>query len=236
MSDSIKELATALVKVQGALPQITKDKTAQGAQFSYDYVSLDTVMPAALAILGKHGIAITQTPGTAEDGGSNLSTTLLHVSGEWLSDTQPLLITKQDAQGQGSAITYARRYGLMAILGIVADEDDDGTAASKKPATRRKAATKTAGNGKASVQEDHVGKAPPQQIAFIKRLLDDWKGGDEQAACEAVQKIMPNAVNENATALALETLNQVEATKLVAGIQAARQPKPRQRSATEEGT
>ena len=71
----------------------------------------------------------------------------------------------------------------------------------------------------------NIGRPPPQQIAFIKRLLDDWKGGDERAACEAVQRIMPNAVNDAGTGLAIETLNQVEATKLVAGIQDARRAK-----------
>ena len=136
MSESVKELAAALIAVQAELPKISKDKLAKGEKFSYAYVGLDTVMPEALAILNKHGIALTQTVGTAEDGsGTTLSTTLLHKSGEWLSDTQPLLLSKQDPQGQGSAITYARRYGVMAALGMVADEDDDGQRAA--PRTRQ---------------------------------------------------------------------------------------------------
>ena len=130
MSASVKELATALIAVQADLPTITKDRLAKGEKFSYAYVGLDTVMPEALAILNKNGLALTQTVGTAEDGtGTTLSTMLLHKSGEWLSDTQPLLLARQDPQGQGSAITYARRYGVMAALGMVADEDDDGASA-----------------------------------------------------------------------------------------------------------
>lgn len=164
MSDSIKELAAALVKAQGELPTILKDKMAQGERFSYAYVGLESVMPEALAILGKHGLAVTQTPGTSDDGGSNLTTTLLHTSGEWLTDTQPLLLVKSDPQGQGSAITYARRYGLMSMIGLVAEEDDDGKAASPKRAARKPAAKAQAAkpaNGKATTPK----RAPATQPA-----------------------------------------------------------------------
>ena len=130
MSESIKEITVALIAAQSELPKLSKDKI--NPFFKSRYVSLDTVMPEALKILNKNGMALTQTVGTAEDGGSTLSTTILHSSGEWISDTQPLLLVKPDPQGQGSAITYARRYGLMAMLGLVADDDDDGAAASPR--------------------------------------------------------------------------------------------------------
>ncbi len=85
-------------------------------------------MPAALTLLNKHGLAVTQLVDNAVDAGS-LTTMLMHESGEWISATQPLLLAKADPQGQGSAITYARRYGLMSMLGIVAEDDDDANAA-----------------------------------------------------------------------------------------------------------
>ena len=230
MSDSIAKLAAALVAVQKDIPTILKDKTVRTDKFSYAYVGLDTVMPEALDILGKHDIALAQTVGTSEDGSTNLTTTLLHVSGEWLTDTQPLLLAKNDAQGQGSAITYARRYGLMSMLGIVAEEDDDGAKASKKPTRRKAAAPKTAAAPATATREDpqeglgrNTGQVTEQQIATIERLVDDWKGGDERAGCEAVRAIMPTAVN--GTALALKTLTQDEAGKLIVGIQDARRPK-----------
>ena len=233
MSDSIAKLAAALVAVQKEIPTILKDKTVRTDKFSYAYVGLDTVMPEALAILGKHDIALAQTVGTGEDSSTNLTTTLLHVSGEWLTDTQPLLLAKNDAQGQGSAITYARRYGLMSMLGIVAEEDDDGVKASKKPVTRRKAAApKTDAAPATATREDpqeglgrNTGQATDQQIDIIERLVDDWKGGDERAACLAVHNIMPTAVNEAGTALVLKTLTQDEAGKLIVGIQDARRVK-----------
>ena len=241
MSDSIKELAIALVAVQAEMTPLKKDKNNY---FNQSYVGLDTVMPEALAILSKNGIAITQTVGTAGDGlGTTLTTTLLHVSGQWLTDTQPLLLVKQDAQGQGSAITYARRYGVMSALGIVAEEDDDGNKASKRPATRRKATARptppkttaappmvdsTGANEAPDPQQGlgrNTGQATEQQIDSIERLVDDWKGGDERAACLAVHNIMPAAVNKAGTALVLKTLTQDEAGKLIVGIQDARRPK-----------
>ena len=230
MSESVKELATALVKVQGELTPVKKDK--ENPFFKSSYVGLEGVMPEALAVLSKHGLALTQTPGIAEDGlGTTLTTTLLHVSGEWLTDTQLLLLEKPTAQGQGSAITYARRYGLMSMLGIVAEEDDDGTKASKKPATRRKPTpASAASNGEAPDPQEglgrNTGQATPQQITIAIRLLKEWKGEDERAQCEEVQKINPQAVNEAGTALVFGTLTQDEAGKLIVGLQDARRAEP----------
>jgi hypothetical protein len=133
-SDSIVELAKAFIAAQGELEPVIKDKTARTEKFSYDYVGLDTVMPAALKVLNKHGLGVVQSVGNgAHDGSTTLTTMLIHASGEWIADTQPLLLVRPDPQGQGSAITYARRYGLMAMIGMVAEEDDDGAAASQPP-------------------------------------------------------------------------------------------------------
>ena len=138
-SNTIKELATALIAAQKELPTILKDKT--NPFFKSKYAGLDTVLPAALAVLTKHGLGLIQSIGTGPEGGSTLTTMLVHESGEWYSDTMPLLLSKDDPQGQGSAVTYARRYGTMAMVCLVADEDDDGNAAStsKTPAARRTA-------------------------------------------------------------------------------------------------
>lgn len=126
-SESIAALAKALIEVQAALPKVTKDKV--NPFFHNKYVGLDTVMPLALEVLNEHGFALVQPLGNGSAAGS-LDTILIHESGEWISGSQPLLLAKDDPQGQGSAITYARRYGLMAMLGLVAEDDDDGNAAS----------------------------------------------------------------------------------------------------------
>lgn len=134
-SDNIATLAKAIIAVQAELAPVKKDK--DNPFFHSRYVGLDTVMPMALALLNKHGLALVQTVGNGIDPtaiagvGTTLTTMLIHESGEYIADTQPLLLVKNDPQGQGSAITYARRYGLMSMLGIVAEDDDDGNAASR---------------------------------------------------------------------------------------------------------
>lgn len=86
-------------------------------------------MEACRAQLSKHGLAIIQS--TQFDGENKwIETVLAHSSGEWVSSRYPVKPAKDDLQGLGSATTYARRYALMALVGIVAeDEDDDAEAA-----------------------------------------------------------------------------------------------------------
>ena len=168
MSPTIGELATALAAAQAELPAVLKDKTAKGEKFSYRYVGLDTVMPAALKVLSKHSLAVVQPVGHGQDGDTTLTTMLLHKSGEWIADTQRLLLVKADPQGQGSAITYARRYGLMAMIGLVADDDDDAQAAMARPdASQERPAARTP----RAAPERPVGQTGPHQT----RLRQDAK-------------------------------------------------------------
>ena len=108
-------------------------KTAINPHFKNKYVSLDSLMPQILPLLNKHKIVLVQSP-TTVDGEPALRTLLVHApSGDRFEDTMKLILEKANSQGQGSAITYARRYALMAVLGLVADVDDDAQAASKGP-------------------------------------------------------------------------------------------------------
>lgn len=134
-SEQLNDLAKALVAAQGEFPTVNKD--SNNPFFKSKYAGLPEVMKAAGPTLTKHGLAVSQFV-THEGGDSLLQTYLIHESGQFITHAMPLLLTKQDAQGQGSAITYARRYSYMAVLGLVADEDDDGNAASQgtsKPAS-----------------------------------------------------------------------------------------------------
>lgn len=127
-SQEIKELAGALTKAQSALKPASKDGT--NPHFKSSYATLQSVWDAARAVLTPNGLSVVQTFEDGEADCVKLRTTLLHSSGQWISGVLTLKPTKADPQGAGSAITYARRYALAAILGIVADEDDDGNAAS----------------------------------------------------------------------------------------------------------
>ena len=127
MADS---LIKALHAFQAEAPALQKN--AINPHFRNRYISLDALMDAILPPLNKAGIVLLQMPTTLEGGTPALTTRLVHAdTGEALEATMPLVLEKENPQGQGSAITYARRYSLMAMLGLVADEDDDANAASK---------------------------------------------------------------------------------------------------------
>jgi len=134
-SDTIGKLATALSVFQGKDISIKKDGLAKGEKFSYKYATLDVVWDAARLPLAECGLSVTQIMDISDtDIPFNiLITKLMHSSGEWISGQQILKPVQDNPQGMGSAITYAKRYGLCAILGIVADEDDDANSATKKP-------------------------------------------------------------------------------------------------------
>lgn len=132
-----KSLAEALLAVQREAPTLTKD--AKNPHFKNTYVTLESLMETVLPILNAHDIVLIQTPTVTISGGFGLRTRLMHVpSEEEVNDVMPLELQKADPQGQGSAITYARRYSLMAALGLVADEDDDGNSAARPTAAALK--------------------------------------------------------------------------------------------------
>lgn len=127
-------LAAAILAVQSEAPTLPKDKTATVAtakgQYSYSYTDLGTIVEKLGPILRRQGLVWSAFP-TIADGAPALRYRLLHVpTGESDQDTMPLLLAKDDSQGMGSAITYARRYALVAVLNLIADEDDDGQTAA----------------------------------------------------------------------------------------------------------
>lgn len=126
----MKNIAAALVKAQRAFQPALKDKT--NPAFRSKYADLGACIEAVQDALNAAGIAMLQQ--TREDTtGVTVETIFLHESGEqWASGPLHVPASKQDPQGYGSALTYARRYSLMAACGI-APEDDDGNAASKRP-------------------------------------------------------------------------------------------------------
>lgn len=123
----MKGIATALAKAQANMGKALKAN--KNDHFRSKYADLGNVMDACLPALNEVGIALIQPTGTDERG-NFVETILIHgESGEQLSCRVPLILGKNDMQGFGSAVTYARRYGLMAMAGI-APEDDDGNAAA----------------------------------------------------------------------------------------------------------
>lgn len=122
---SAQGIAAALAKAQTEMGPALKQ--SNNPAFRSKYADLGNVIDACLPALNSNGIAVIQPIGE-DDMGRFVKTVLVHSSGETLECRVPLIIGKNDMQGFGSAVTYARRYGLMAMAGI-APEDDDGNAA-----------------------------------------------------------------------------------------------------------
>lgn len=125
-SESIESLAVSLVAAQSVIEDAKMDKI--NPHFKNKYATLDAILEAIRKPLTDNGLAITQTmmPGNL------LVTTLVHRSGQWIRSYMDLNPQRLDPQGIGSALTYARRYALAAIVGI-SQEDDDGEMAMVKP-------------------------------------------------------------------------------------------------------
>ena len=130
-SDKITNLAKAMLKVQKQLRPALRDSYNGFTQSKY--ATLNSVMEACSEALIDNGIWVTQYPVPVEDGSSNLGlvTKLVHAeSGEWQESLISMPLAKADPQAYGSALTYARRYGLSSMIGLVT-EDDDANMASK---------------------------------------------------------------------------------------------------------
>lgn len=124
MSPTVGKLADALSKAQDEMEGASKDST--NPHFKSKYADLAAVREACRP-LSKHGIAHLQ-PTSADGSRVTVTTMLMHSSGEWIAQELTLTAGQANPQAVGSAITYGRRYGLSAMVGI-APEDDDGEAA-----------------------------------------------------------------------------------------------------------
>jgi hypothetical protein len=130
------KIASALAKAQGQMTNPPKTKTANIGKYKYRYADLAEIIEHVRPVLSKHDLAVSQLIQTGDS--TILVTRLLHASGQYLQCTYPLP-KSAPAQDMGSALTYARRYSLCAILGIAADEDDDGAKAQDSEANAPKA-------------------------------------------------------------------------------------------------
>jgi len=180
-SESIKEIATALSKAQGAMEGAAK--SAVNPHFKRSYAELSSVVAALRAPFAENGLSYAQFPSFVE-GKVGVETILMHISGEWLSSELLLPVTKQDAQGAGAAITYARRYALQAMAGIPSEDDDgNGSVLSQKPAYKKEESSYKApdftmiiNKYKAASREDQVkmwGGFSNQQQAAVNKAMSE---------------------------------------------------------------
>ncbi len=129
-SATIGKLATALNQFQQEVGNVKKD--GENPFFHSKFATFESLVKTVKAPLAKAGLSYAQFP----SGENELVTILLHVSGEYIQDSVKMTPKDNTPQGQGSAITYMRRYSLGSVLGIATEEDDDGNAASQPKSSK----------------------------------------------------------------------------------------------------
>ena len=137
-SEQINELAKALAAAQGEIQVAAFDKT--NPHFGSDYATLASVWESCRKPLSKHGLAVIQSIGHSEVG-VLVESMLVHISGQFVRSRLTLMPRDKSPQSVGSASTYARRYSLMALVGVAPgdESDDDGNAAQGTPQPRPQA-------------------------------------------------------------------------------------------------
>lgn len=175
------ELATALAMFQAAMPIVAKGKTATvrgkdgSAGYTYTYAGLAEVSAAAAPLMAEHGLSFACLPQLDEAGRVTLLGILMHSSGEQLTASLP--IAGSTPQQIGSSLTYARRYLLGCMTGIVTDDDDDGQLASQ-PRARKAAAAPAAPAGPTQTVRRKPRATAGQPVTDVA-LPDPWSAGPE---------------------------------------------------------
>lgn len=183
-SENIETIVPALIKARASFKAAVKD--ASNPHFKSQYVTLDGVVDSVNDALLANGVFCTQQTDVV-DGRTVLYTRFLHESGQWIGSAYPVHPIKNDPQAEGSALTYARRYALMALAGI-APEDDDGNAASKasgkpgKPQARQMAGTPTEGAWEAMGEDEQA-----FLLDVAKQAKELLAGEDSDAALDHIQ-------------------------------------------------
>jgi len=209
-------LAKALHAFQKDAPPIHFD--AENDHYHHKFVSLSKVIAEIRPALNKQGLVYTQFL-TNIDGLPALETMLIHAeSGEDIAAVAPLILAKNDPQGWASAVTYARRYALLSMLGLVGEEDDDAQRASDPHGLRASRADAPQDRGATDLGQSSTTAAPgsgaatPKQKAMIRALCkelglkaDDLNVLTKQGASERISELMGvKAAADEAAAMATE--------------------------------
>lgn len=191
-SESIKNIAKALAAFQAEVKNPANTET--NPFFNSKYAPLNDILNLVRPLLSKHGLSVLQSP--SGDGQNITVTTLItHESGEWIeSDPLTLKADKATAQGAGSAITYARRYALSAMLGISSEDDDDGNLASNNknntnPVKADKATHAQLKKLYAMANEKNIPSEEMKGLIKIYYNKDSSKELTKQEASDLIEKI-----------------------------------------------
>lgn len=206
-SETITNISAALVNAQSQFPTVLKESNNpafRGAK----YADLASIMKAVSPVLFSNGLAITQHPGVYR-GEDILITRLQHESGEFIQSYMHLNVPRHDRDGvaisvtpqaQGSAITYARRYALSAVLGIVTEEDDDGNTASetRNPTKQQQDLATPSQAGLIDKLLKEKEKTVSDLSKFLGREVSATKGLTKAEASKTIEALMARPVNNPA--------------------------------------
>lgn len=171
-SESIKNIAKALAQFQAEVKNPANTET--NPFFKSKYAPLNDILNLVRPLLSKHGLSVLQSPSSPSGDGQNITVTTLivHESGEWIeSDPLTLKADKATAQGAGSAITYARRYALSAMLGISSEDDDDGNYATQQTKQAEKVQNNTQQHPTSRQANQESNTATENQIKAIYAIF-----------------------------------------------------------------
>jgi hypothetical protein len=173
-SEQITELAGAMLKVQAGLEAAVKD--AENPYAKSRYASLNSVVAASREGLLAQGLWLVQYPVAAEPGHLGLVTKIVHAkSGEWQGSLMVMPLAKADPQGYGSALTYARRYSLAALVGLVVEDDDGEAACGRSRSAKKRDPARPKGQEDAA-RSNHAPEAPSVSASESEPTRDILKG------------------------------------------------------------
>lgn len=190
---TIGKLAEALAKCQAALPTAKKD--GKNPHFRSNYSTLGSVWDAIREPLSKNGLSIVQLNTPSEPGTVTVKTVLMHTSGEWIAGELTIPATKPDPQAYGSALTYTRRYALMAMLGVCGEDDDGEGAMARdqaedarlpKPPPKQKPKQ----DGEARTVREPDAPASENQVKAIHAILNSMDIKDPFDRAKKVSRIL----------------------------------------------
>lgn len=196
-SEDVTNIIKGLLEVQPAL-HVTKNKKATipgkdgKSGHAYGYADLASVWDACRDLLKAQGMMVNhQNPVNSADGSLTVTATLWHVSGQWMSSSITMKPSLMTPQGVGSALTYARRYTLSMLVGIVVDDDDDGSAGSRATAARNIPAPDTleAKRGTIITLLKNYKGADKKEIAGLCRAYEDANGWTSNYADDIIARL-----------------------------------------------
>ena len=183
----MKNLYAALIKCQTQIKVALKDSA--NSHFKSRYADLESVWDAVRDALHKNDLAVLQLTDLDASGAPVLITRVIHTSGEHVEGRYPLVCKDPtDAQKLGSSMSYARRYALSAMLGVI-QSDDDGNGATAQPAKPAAQATPAAKQGPASLFAAHNLEYPKALEDLIGKTIKDWTDADKVVARQAVDSL-----------------------------------------------